>query len=91
MATTTTHHEEPAMNTTTMHTDQSVREEIASSLCRLAAFMPYCTDQQAGEEWVSLGHRSSFVEVMRISGITTWQELLDRALQVRAAAEEVTA
>ena len=77
------------MKTSTIDTDQAVREEIATSLCRLAALMPYCTDQQAGEEWVDLGRRISIVRVMSLTGMTTWQELLERAVRVRAASEEV--
>lgn len=69
-------------------TTHFVRMELAATLCRLAALMPYTSDDIAISEFATLDARCSHL-LHHVTGIGTWQALLDAALPVRIAAEEV--
>ena len=77
MATTT--QGEAAMNT--------IEENIATILCHLASKMPYCADEDAQRDWAYLTNRWTTKQVIAYSGLRSWRDLLDRAITIRAAAE----
>lgn len=66
---------------------QHVRERLASSLCRLATSIPYCTDEQAREEFAMLDRSCSHTYLREVTGVASWKDLLNKAIIVRAAAE----
>jgi hypothetical protein len=87
-----TNQKEPAMNLTIdPMIEQHVRESLAHSLCRLASLMPYCTDDEAREEYAMLDRRCSHEYLYKVTGVASWKALMEKAIIVRAAAEEVTA
>jgi len=67
----------------------SFREDFASALCRLAAAMPYSSENAARNEMSVLVCNWGIGEFP--IGIKSYSDLLDRAIIVRAAAEGVTA
>lgn len=70
--------------------ERHVREALANSLCRLAAQMPYCTDDEARLEFHSLDKSCSHKWLYEVTGVASWRALLDKAITVRAAAEGAT-
>jgi len=69
-------------------TEIELHEALASALCAMASKMPYCPDNDAQMHLRYLQDRFGADEVRRVSGIGTWFEMMDRAIGVRAAAEE---
>lgn len=67
---------------------QHVYETLANSLCRLATSIPYCTDEQAREEFAMLDRRCSHTYLREVTGVASWKDLLNKAIIVRAAAEK---
>ena len=69
---------------------ECIIENVANVLCRLAARMPYCDDEAAQNEWRNLRDQHNEYLLMITTDITTWEELLERAIRVRAASEIAT-
>jgi hypothetical protein len=83
-----------AMNTTTIpndYLDGLARESFVSALCRLAAEMPYCSDEQADREYRAVCRYRGYDRIARLFGVESGRDMMDAAIRVRAAAEQVTA
>ncbi len=66
-----------------------IREVVTGMLCHMASKMPYCADEDAQRDWHYLNARFGHHHVSIVTGISSWLILIDRAVSVRAAAEEV--
>lgn len=71
--------------------DQHFRNLLTNSICRLAAKMPYCNEEDAREELRHLTDNCGHGWLYRVTGVSTAQQLIDLAIKVRAAAEEAAA
>ena len=66
---------------------KNIDEIVATMLCHLASKMPYCADEDAQRDWTYLTNRYTTKQVIAYTGLRSWQDLLDRAITIRAAAE----
>ena len=94
MATATTTRE-IEMNTTTTDnrkqpTTKDVLNGLASSLCRLAAQMPYVSNETYQTEYDLLCRNYGWM-LHHITGVGSWQALSECAITVRVAAEKAAA
>lgn len=64
-----------------------VREVTASEILHLASKMPYAHYEDARRSWDYLVDRFTFWGFIKVTGITGPEMLADRAITVRAAAE----
>lgn len=66
-----------------------IREIVASELAHIAAKMPYAAESDARQTWGYLVERFGFPALIVETGMTGPNTLLERAIEVRAAAERV--
>ena len=95
MATATTTQGVDRMTTTTTDnrkqpTTDDVLNGLASSLCRLAAQMPYLSNETYQTEYELLCRNYGWM-LHHITGVGSWQALSECAITVRVAAEKAAA
>jgi hypothetical protein len=97
---TITDRKDEAMNSTEKVHDASVNryvdinvivEVTATEILHLASKMPYASDEDARTSYDYLSNRFGFWPFCNTTGIKGPETLIERAIKIRAAAEEVAA